>query len=102
MIHFAVQQHAAGLPDKPPGPYGDHDGTDNTHGRVEPCPSKEEPAGQCGDGKYGSGRVRDDVDVRRPQIEVVVVLVVCVVMVVGVIMMVRSAEDQRANDVYPE
>src|SRR5665213_4409842 len=101
MIHFTIQQHAARLPDESSRPYGVHSSTEDAHWRVQTRPPEEESAGQRGNGEHRGGGIRNDVDVSGSQIRIVLivrrVMVVCIMMV-----MVRVAEDQRANDVDRE
>ncbi len=103
VIHFPVEQHFAGIQQKPFCPYRHQNSANDAHDRVEPRPAINQAACQCNDGQHRGGRVSDDMHVGRFQVQVVMVMMVMIVriMFVCMVMMVimRMAENHRASNI---
>ena len=83
-IHFGIEQHAAGVAQQPDGPAPYQHGADDSHHRIEPGCTEVLAARQCDDRQHGRGGIRDDVEVRRTQVQVVMVCMAIVAVAVGV------------------
>ena len=103
MVHFAVEQHLAGVEHQVLRPHADKNGANDAHDRIEPGPAVEPATGERGNGQDRSRGIGNDVDVRRLQVQVAVMMVImsCVMIVpVAMIMViVRFPENHRADQV---
>ncbi len=74
-IHFGIEQHATRVAQQSDRPAPDQHGADDPHHRVEPGRAEVLAARQCDDRQHGRGGIRHDVEVRRAQVQVVMVRV---------------------------
>src|SRR3546814_720537 len=68
LLIACVKQHRRGVAHERPGPARDHDGTDNTHDRIEPDPAEISTGQQGRDRKNRSKRIGEHMGVGRSQI----------------------------------
>ena len=104
-VHFSVQQDPARVPQQPVGPHRDQACANNAHDRIEPAGGPKFTGHQCNDGQHRRCGIRDQMQIGRAVVQVLVVLVGMLMrMVFGVVMPVRPFQqpdtgqiDQQAN-----
>ena len=105
VVHFPVQQNHRCLGNQVPGPDGHQHCPDDTHDRIKPGPAPEQATDQRDNGQHRGGRVGQDMHIGGLEVQVVLVHGVPVVravvmpMAVALIVMVRLAQQQRADQV---
>jgi hypothetical protein len=105
-LHLAVEQHARGIRDQALRPPADQPRADQPHDGVEPGPAEPHAGGERDDGEHRCERIGKDVDVRRTQVEVMLMLAAMAFVMTLVIMAIRvrtgGNEHPRRGEVHKE
>ena len=101
-VGFRVKQNHSRIPHETIGPGCDHARADQSHDRIEPAQAPNQTAGERQDREHRCCRIGQHVDISRAHVVIGAAATVCMVVIVVVAMrvVVRSAQDEGAGNIY--